>query len=119
MQWTEGIPAEQWDETLFAAGGHFLQSSHWAAFQSALGRKVFYAYGTSWQCLAIVETARTGTRLYCPYGPLAKSTKSLAEALEALRALGKTQGATFARLEPISKVSDAQLRELDLKQALK
>lgn len=119
MQWTQGIPGPEWDDTLTLAGGHFLQTSHWAAFQHALGRKVFYAYGTSWQCLAILEPSRTGARLYCPYGPLAKSPKSLAQALQALRELGRQTGAVFARIEPIARISDAQLRELGLKTALK
>jgi lipid II:glycine glycyltransferase (peptidoglycan interpeptide bridge formation enzyme) len=119
MQWTEGIPSREWDDALFEADGHFLQSSHWAAFNSQLGRRVFYAYGPSWQCLAILETARTGTRLYCPYGPLAKNTKGLASALEALRQLAKEQKAVFVRLEPNVKTSPAQLRELGLKPAFK
>jgi lipid II:glycine glycyltransferase (peptidoglycan interpeptide bridge formation enzyme) len=119
MQWTEGVPTDQWDQPLFAAGGHFLQSSHWAAFQSALGRQVFYAYGPSWQCLAIVEKSKTGTRLYCPYGPLAKSTKSLAETLQALRELAKQHNAVFVRCEPIAKVREMKLYEFGLKPALK
>lgn len=119
MQWTEGIPGQEWDTTLSLAGGHFLQTSHWAAFQHTLGRKVFYAYGASWQCLAILETSRAGARLYCPYGPLAKSPKSLAQALEALRQLARQQKAVFVRLEPLVNVSGAQLRELGLKAALK
>lgn len=119
MQWTEGIPGQEWDNTLALAGGHFLQTSHWAAFQQALGRRVFYAYGSAWQCLAILEPSRTGTRLYCPYGPLAKSAKSLAEALQALQQLGRQTRAVFVRVEPISKISPAQLREYGLKAALK
>ncbi|HSE60928.1 MAG TPA: peptidoglycan bridge formation glycyltransferase FemA/FemB family protein [Candidatus Saccharimonadales bacterium] len=118
-QWTEGTPGQEWDDALFKAGGHFLQSSHWAAFNVKLGRRVFYAYGPSWQCLAILEPARTGTRLYCPYGPLAKNMKGLASALEALRQLAKMHKAVFARVEPTVKASTAQLRELELKPALK
>jgi lipid II:glycine glycyltransferase (peptidoglycan interpeptide bridge formation enzyme) len=119
MQWTKGTPSKEWDDALFAAGGHFLQSSHWAAFNEKLGRQVFYAYGPSWQCLAILEPARTGARLYCPYGPLAKNTKGLASALEALRQLAKKHKAAFARLEPIVPTNPAQLRELGLKPAIK
>jgi lipid II:glycine glycyltransferase (peptidoglycan interpeptide bridge formation enzyme) len=119
MQWTEGTPDQDWDNTLALAGGHFLQTSHWAAFQQALGKRVFYAYGSAWQCLAILEPSRAGTRLYCPYGPLAKSAKSLAEALQALRQLAKQTGAVFVRVEPIAKISPAQLREYGLKAALK
>lgn len=119
MQWTEGIPGQEWDTALALAGGHFLQTSHWAAFQGELGRKVFYAYGTSWQCLAILEESRTGRRLYCPYGPLAKSPKSLAQALEALRKLARQEGAVFARIEPLAKTNAGQLQQLGLKPALK
>lgn len=119
MQWTEGIPAPDWDSTLSLAGGHFLQSSHWAAFQSALGRNIFYAYGASWQCLAILEPSRTGRRLYCPYGPLATSKTGLADALEALRHLAQQQNALFVRLEPQVKLDAEKLRALGLKPALK
>jgi lipid II:glycine glycyltransferase (peptidoglycan interpeptide bridge formation enzyme) len=119
MQWAEGTPGQEWDDALFAGGGHFLQSSHWAAFHTELGRRVFYAYGPSWQCLAILETARTGARLYCPYGPLAKNAKGLASALEALRQLAKAERAVFVRLEPTLAVNEPQLRELGLKPALK
>jgi lipid II:glycine glycyltransferase (peptidoglycan interpeptide bridge formation enzyme) len=119
MQWTEGTPGQEWDTALALAGGHFLQTSHWAAFNHALGKRVFYAYGASWQCLAILEESRAGRRLYCPYGPLAKSAKSLAQALEALRQLAKTEKAIFIRVEPIVKLAPAQLRQIGLKPALK
>lgn len=119
MQWTEGTPGQEWDTALTLAGGHFLQTSHWAAFQHELGKRVFYAYGASWQCLAILEESRTGRRLYCPYGPLAKSHKSLAQALEALRQLAKSQKAIFVRIEPIVKATNETLRQLSLKPALK
>ncbi|HSW81147.1 MAG TPA: peptidoglycan bridge formation glycyltransferase FemA/FemB family protein [Candidatus Saccharimonas sp.] len=117
MQWTEGIPAPDWDTTLTLSGGHFLQTSHWAAFQMALERKVFYAYGPSWQALAILEQSRTGRRLFCPYGPLAKSTPALRDALAALTELAKQQNALFVRVEPQTNVKN--LTELGLKKAFK
>ncbi|HET9411468.1 MAG TPA: peptidoglycan bridge formation glycyltransferase FemA/FemB family protein [Candidatus Saccharimonadales bacterium] len=119
MKWSSGIPDREWDKSLALGGGHFLQSSHWAAFQHTLGRSVFYCYGSSWQCLAILEISRTGKRLYCPYGPLAKNPKGLAEALHGLRQLAQTHGAVFVRIEPQIKISTAQLREMGLKAALK
>lgn len=119
MQWTEGIPGQEWDTVLTLAGGHFLQTGHWAAFQHALGRPVFYTYGATWQCLAILERSQAGTRLYCPYGPLATNSHGLAEALEALRHLAKTHHAVFVRVEPIIKISPAELRELGLHTAFK
>lgn len=96
-----------------------MQSSHWAAFQTALGKQVYYSYGSSWQCLAIIEPSRFATRIYCPYGPLAKNPSGLAQALEALRQLAHKHKAVFVRIEPQVKISPAQLRELGLKTALK
>jgi lipid II:glycine glycyltransferase (peptidoglycan interpeptide bridge formation enzyme) len=119
MQWTAGVPDSNWDDALFAANGHFLQSSHWAAFQSALGNKVFHAAGHNWQAMAILEPSRTGTRLYCPYGPLATGKGAFQEALRALRQLGREQKAVFARMEPIAPFKEAELRDLKLKPALK
>ncbi len=119
MDWTAGTPNELWDETLFAAGGHFLQSSHWAAFQNSLGRKTFFMSGKDWQCLAIVEPSRIGTRLYCPYGPTATSKVGFTRALHELQRLAKQQAAVFVRLEPIGPMSVAQLRQYGLKPALK
>ena len=119
MDWTAGVPDEIWDEALFAAGGHFLQSSHWAAFQADLGRKTFFMRGKDWQCLAIVEPSRTGTRLYCPYGPTATSEVGMARALHELQLLAKQQAAVFVRMEPISPATRSQLREYGLKPALK
>jgi len=117
MQWHTGIPDSTWDTDLFAAGGHFLQSSHWAAFNHALNKRVFYARGTGWFCLTILEKSRAGNRLYCPYGPLAKDKKSFTAALAALKQLAKEQSALFVRLEPIAPVK--QLAEYKLKKALK
>ncbi|MGH7196961.1 MAG: lipid II:glycine glycyltransferase FemX [Candidatus Saccharimonadales bacterium] len=117
--WQQGIPDEQWDVALFAAGGHFLQSSHWAAFQSALGKPIFYASGDGWQCLAILEKSRTGTRLYCPYGPYAKNAEALNQALAALKQLAKAQSALFVRMEPVVPIAEEKLRAHGLKPALK
>lgn len=117
MQWHTGVPDNSWDDDLFAAGGHFLQSSHWAAFNDALGTRVFYARGSGWFCLALLETTRTGRRLYCPYGPLARDKKSFQDALAALRHLAGQHSALFVRLEPIVPLKD--LSDYRLKRALK
>lgn len=119
MNWHTGIPEAPWDTQLFAAGGDFLQSSHWAAFQVALEKKVFFAQGAGWQCLAILERARTGKRLYCPYGPLAENKKALTAALEALTQLAREQGALFVRMEPMAPLRRAQLADYHLRPALK
>jgi lipid II:glycine glycyltransferase (peptidoglycan interpeptide bridge formation enzyme) len=119
MQWTAGIPGSQWDDQLFANDGHFLQSSHWAAFQSALDNKVFYANAPGWQAMAVLETSRTGTRLYCPYGPVAKDTTGFTDSIAALGQLAKQQNAVFVRLEPVAPLRQHQLTEAGLKPALK
>lgn len=117
--WHNGIPDDSWDTKLFASGGHFLQSSHWAAFQVALEREVFYAHGKNWQCLAILERSHTGRRLYCPYGPTAQSGQSLIAALEALHVLARAQKALFVRVEPILPQGRVGLAAMGLKPALK
>jgi lipid II:glycine glycyltransferase (peptidoglycan interpeptide bridge formation enzyme) len=122
MQWTAGIPEDGWNDKLFGANGHFLQSTHWAAFQEALGRQVFYAAAEGWQALAIVEESRAARRLYCPYGPVAKNSRALGEALEALRTLAAQHRAVFVRVEPQTGAQTAepqQLRKLGLRPALK
>lgn len=119
MEWQKGIPQSEWDDKLLAAGGHYLQSSHWAAFQAALGQTVFYAHGRGWRCLAIVEQARTGRRIYCPYGPTAASAQSLNLALQALHTLARRQRALFVRVEPFLPKGRIGLAAMGLKPALK
>ncbi|MEV4281387.1 lipid II:glycine glycyltransferase FemX [Actinoplanes xinjiangensis] len=89
-----------WDERVFKRDGHFLQSSHWAAFQRANGREVRFGEGGDWQCMTVVERAGDACRLYCPYGPVADDRAGLAAATEALRDLGCEVGADFIRAEP-------------------
>ncbi|MFI5843921.1 lipid II:glycine glycyltransferase FemX [Catenuloplanes sp. NPDC051500] len=100
--WQSVVDEEVWDGQLFSPprDGHFLQSSHWAAFQRANGREVYFGSGDGWQCMAIVERAGDACRLYCPYGPVADDQSSLEEALDALQALGRQEGAGFIRVEP-------------------
>jgi lipid II:glycine glycyltransferase (peptidoglycan interpeptide bridge formation enzyme) len=117
--WRQGTPDKAWDDTLFSNGGHFLQSSHWAAFNEALGKTVFYGHGDDWQCLAILEASRTGTRLYCPYGPLADDEPSLVAAFEALTRLARKQKALFVRIEPLLTRHAVSLGDFKLKRALK
>lgn len=119
MEWHKGTPNAAWDKTLFASGGHFLQSSHWASFQVALEHAVFYAEGKDWQCLAILEQSRTGRRIYCPYGPTAQSSKGLGEAFTSLHQLARQHKALFVRVEPMLPVVRVGLASFGLKPALK
>lgn len=119
MDWHQGIPGNNWDDNLFTRGGHFLQSSHWAAFNVKLGKQVFYANGDGWQCLAIIEPSKSGKRIYAPYGPFAANKKNLLAAIEALKKLARQQKAMFARIEPIVASGKINLAEFGLKPALK
>lgn len=117
--WHAGAPDEQWDLNLFKKGGHFTQSSHWAAVQSALGKKVFHAKGATWQCVAIVESGQLGTRIYCPYGPHVTSLNGFDLAISALKHLAKQQDASYIRVEPIAYLGEKQLAVRGLKRSPK
>jgi lipid II:glycine glycyltransferase (peptidoglycan interpeptide bridge formation enzyme) len=119
MQWHTGTPDSSWDDTLFAQGGHFLQSSHWAAFNEALDKTVYYGRDDGWQCLVIIEKSRTGTRLYCPYGPIATDESSLMQCFKALTKLARQNKALFVRLEPLLTKQKVSLSDFKLKRALK
>ncbi|GLH99447.1 methicillin resistance protein [Phytohabitans aurantiacus] len=103
--WQHVISDEAWDRRLFTHGGHFLQSSHWAAFQRANGREVYFGSGDDWQCMTVVERAGENARLYCPYGPVATTAEGLAEAMRALLDLGRQEKALFIRTEPNAPVT--------------
>lgn len=115
--WKSGTPDSAWDTQLFAADGHFTQSSHWAAVQNALGNGVFYAQGKEWQCLAILEHGQLGSRIYCPYGPTVASPSALNACLEALKTLAKQRKAAYIRIEPQGKLTQKQLKSCGLRPA--
>lgn len=94
---------------------HFLQSTAWARFQEQLGRTVVTDSGDGWSYLAILETGTLNTRLYCPYGPEVSSLEALDAALESLKKQAAAHRATFLRVEPTGKVTEADLRARGLK----
>lgn len=96
---------------------HFLQSSAWETFQSALGRQTFRRTGTDWEFLAVSEASAGFKRLYCPYGPVVSSEQALGQALAALQELARQEHATFVRLQPTgTNISRENLRKHGLKQ---
>lgn len=117
--WRSGIPNNQWDVNLFKNGGHFTQSSHWAAVQSALGKKTFYTEGSGWQCLVILEAGTLGSRVYCPYGPAVANARALDIALSALKQLAKQEQVTYIRVEPTGNLTARQLQVRGLQPAPK
>ena len=91
---------------------HFLQSPAWARFHKLLGHEVITDSGNDWSYLAILETGRFNTRLYCPYGPYAESDKAFDGALESLKTNAKMKNITFLRVEPTGNVTSDHLRNL-------
>ncbi|HEY8474581.1 MAG TPA: peptidoglycan bridge formation glycyltransferase FemA/FemB family protein [Natronosporangium sp.] len=101
--WRPAAPPD-WDDALFAVDGHFLQSSHWFAFQTALDRPTFFGRGDGWSCAAYLEAG--GARLYAPYGPTVTGPGGLGGALAALVELAGEVGAERVRVEPFGAESD-------------
>lgn len=96
-----------WDEQVAALGGHFYQSSHWAAFQEAQGYEILRSQGDGWLWQAALRTGRGGIKyLYCPYGPSVTSHESLVASLESLIKFGKEHDADFVKAEPWSLRTD-------------
>ena len=108
------LPDASWDDQQTALGAHMLQTSAWAAFQKALGKRIFYSRGAGWSWLAVLERNRFGTRLYCPYGPTAHSVAALRAALESLATCATKHNAHFVRIEPTGPIQATDLRALGL-----
>ncbi len=96
---------------------HFLQQRAWAAFQSALGKQIFYASGKNWSWMAVLEANRFGSRLYTPYGPTASSPESLKKALQVLIGCAEDQGVDFVRVEPQAPSAKKTLKLLRAKRS--
>lgn len=98
-----------------------LQAPIWAEFQRKLGKTVHLQEGSGWSYLAVVETSPIGKSLYCPYGPVAMDSRSLADALAALYTAARHEGAIYVRVEPVQTPLGSQpsetLRNLGLEPA--
>lgn len=84
----------------------FLESWAWGDFQQATGRRIWRLGAWAGQklvsaALVIEHELLLGKKyLYCPRGPLAESLPALLEMFSALRALGKTEGAMYVKVDP-------------------
>lgn len=104
---------------------HFLQQSPWADFQRSLGKTVFTASESDFSYLAILEPTTLGPYLYCPYGPVLKTSASdpsiaqtaLKHALKALKALAKREKCLFLRIEPTVALEASFLASQGLKKS--
>ena len=95
---------------------HFLQSDEWRHFQAALGRTVVSDNGDGWSYHAYLESGKGNSRLYTPYGPVARDEASLQAALSSLVQAAKKQGVTFVRIEPTTGTTPDMLKRDGWKQ---
>jgi len=103
---------------------HLTQTHTWMQFQEALGRKTFEDSGTGWSYSAALEESepvlgRSSTRLYVPYGPIAKDSGALETALESLRKLAVSHKASYVRVDPYPYFKKPELKRLGLRKNLR
>ncbi len=101
-----------------------LQSEEWMQFQRLLGRQTFERSGADWSYHAILENSepflgKSTKRLYVPYGPISKDSKSLHEALNSLRDLAIVEKASYVRIEPSPYFDKQALKKLGLHKNLR
>jgi lipid II:glycine glycyltransferase (peptidoglycan interpeptide bridge formation enzyme) len=89
---------------------HFLQSHAWKHFQEMLGRQVIRTGSSEWSYQAIEESGTGNVRLYAPYGPTFTSVDAFDAAITSLKNEAISRGASFLRIEPISGITEAELK---------
>ena len=92
------------------SAGHFLQSILWENFQKSRGKEIVHGSGKDFSFMATVERTPVGKYLLIPYGPYTASPSALPKALDAIRAAAKSHGAIFARIEPTTRYTEAEMR---------
>ena len=104
-----GLPDIEWDRELFAGGGHVMQSRPWMAVQQALGDRVVHQSGVGWRWAGVHHRRRGVSYLYLPYGPALEDSARLGDALDAIRAAGRSLSVDFVRVEPDLVVASAAI----------
>jgi hypothetical protein len=104
-----GLPDIEWDRELFAGGGHVMQSRPWMAVQQALGDRVVHQSGVGWRWAGVHHRRRGVSYLYLPYGPALEDPARLGDALDAIRAAGRSLSVDFVRVEPDLVVASAAI----------
>lgn len=102
MKNEQTLPTD-WDQTVAKLNGSFLQSSHWAKFQTQLGRPIVFDRSDNWAYLATIMKVKGFCYIYSPYGPVAKNLEDFKEALGSLKKEAIDQKCDFIRLEPFTK----------------
>lgn len=90
---------------------HFLSSEAWAEWQQSLGHTTFHVKNQGFEYLAVLEANRLNKRLYLPYSPLINHSQSIKNALSSIEGLARRQGAWFVRIEPLGKITAANLEQ--------
>jgi len=101
---------KNWNETILARGGHVLQSSEWANFQSSIGRQPFYGLGPDWYWLAFNRQSAGLRYLLAQYSP--SIMRDARSAIESIKIRGGDLGADFVRIEPVGNITDSEIIEL-------
>jgi len=100
-----------WEQTQANLKGHFLQSTAWANFQSAMGREVVRAAGKGWSYQGFVMQSHGISYLYCPYGPTLAPGADFDDVMASWREVGKSIECDFVRFEPVGAVTEELLAE--------
>lgn len=112
----------EWDDFVFARQFYsFLQSFNWAQFQELNGAVVFKLGGylndkLVGLALVIKVSAKRGTFLLCPHGPLVEDdyqTEFFRELTGYLKILAKKEQADFIRLSPVLENTKANAKMLE------
>lgn len=96
----------EWDNFVSSGKPHtFLQSWNWGAFNKAMGHKVwylglFYKGFLTGVALILKISARRGTFLFCPHGPIMKQPE-FRILIDYLKELAKKEDCSFIRISPI------------------
>lgn len=92
-----------WDKTIQDRGGHILQSSQWAQFQSSIGRQPYFELTNDWYWLAFNRQVSGLHYLLAVENPIIEHNPL--DALESISIKGRDLHCDFVRVEPKGNVS--------------
>lgn len=98
-----------WDKTIQDRGGHVLQSSQWASFQSSIGRQPYYELTNDWYWLAFNRQVSGLHYLLAVENPIIEQNPL--DALESIAIKGRDLHCDFVRVEPKGNVTKSEMEE--------